>query len=242
MRLKFIERRFYMITITKRDGREVPFNAQKIENAINKAFLEVDGQLYETDTAHDIADAIYTEAQYKSFTVEEIQDAVEDYLMRSERRDVARAYIRFRYKKEIARTKSLAFKKAIISKLLAKDVQNQNANVDEASFGGRTGEAASLVSKQLALDEFVSPMAKAFIADSDKVNGFLMTGSGAASGLSQCSNCNGIPYRWSGGGGAGYLNSTSRKKLLSVKNLKYFSAKSLQPNSLTCPFTTKISL
>jgi len=36
-------------------------------------------------------------------TVETIQDWVEDYLMRSERRDVARAYIRYRYKKEVAR-------------------------------------------------------------------------------------------------------------------------------------------
>ena len=38
-----------------------------------------------------------------SIEVEDIQDLIEDYLMQSERRDVARAYIRYRYKKEVAR-------------------------------------------------------------------------------------------------------------------------------------------
>ena len=93
-------------------------------------------------------------------TVEEIQDLVEDYLMRSERRDVARAYIRYRYKKEVARNKKDDFIQAIREKLDASDIKNQNANVDEASFGGRTGEASSVVTKQLALDYLISPMAR----------------------------------------------------------------------------------
>ena len=41
--------------VIKRDGTKIPFNKEKIINAINKAFIEVDGQLYETDTAKDIA-------------------------------------------------------------------------------------------------------------------------------------------------------------------------------------------
>jgi anaerobic ribonucleoside-triphosphate reductase len=44
--------------ITKRNGEIVDFDKDKIINAINKAFLEVDGQLYETDTAIDIANEI----------------------------------------------------------------------------------------------------------------------------------------------------------------------------------------
>lgn len=44
-----------MVSIIKRNGVEVPFDAQKIINAINKAMVEVDGLLYETDTAEDIA-------------------------------------------------------------------------------------------------------------------------------------------------------------------------------------------
>ena len=47
-----------MVQILKRDGSLVPFNKNKIIVAINKAFLEVDGTLYETDTATDIANEI----------------------------------------------------------------------------------------------------------------------------------------------------------------------------------------
>lgn len=81
--------------------------------------------------------------------------------MRSERRDVAKAYIRYRYKKEVARQKKDDFIQAIRKKLDGSDIKNQNANVDEASFGGRIGEASSVVTKQLALDHIVSPMARA---------------------------------------------------------------------------------
>ena len=148
--------------IIKRDGTIVKFDRKRIENAINAAFLEVDGKLYETDTAEDIA--LDIEKTIKNspiqITVESIQDWIEDFLMRSERRDVARAYIRYRYKKEVARNHKDDFMNAIGEKLAAKNVQNQNANVDEYSFGGREGEAASLMTKQYALDYIVSKMAR----------------------------------------------------------------------------------
>ena len=149
--------------IVKRDGTQVPFDKQKIVNAINSAFLDVDGILYETDTAEDIADEIEVLVMKSSsdITVESIQNCVEDFLMRSERRDVARAYIRYRYKKEVARNYSNEFLGAISEKLQASNVQNQNANVDEHSFGGRMGEATELLTKRYALDFCVSPMAKA---------------------------------------------------------------------------------
>ena len=150
------------MNIIKRDGTIVKFDRKRIENAINAAFLEVDGKLYETDTAKDIA--LDIEKTIKNsptpVTVEFIQDQVEDFLMRSERRDVARAYIRYRYKKEVARNHKDDFMNAIGEKLAAKNVQNQNANVDEHSFGGREGEAASLMTKQYALDYIVSKMAR----------------------------------------------------------------------------------
>lgn len=148
--------------VIKRDGTIVPFDIEKIIVAINKAFVEVDGALYEEDTANDIAYEIGCKVANMTdcISVEEIQDLVEDYLMRSERRDVARAYIRYRYKKEVARNKKDDFIQAIREKLDASDIKNQNANVDEASFGGRTGEASSVVTKQLALDYLISPMAR----------------------------------------------------------------------------------
>ena len=147
--------------IIKRDGTKVPFDKDKIIRAINGAMLEVDGKVYEYDTAKDIANDIEKELENKSIIgVEEIQDMVEDYLMRSERRDVARAYIRFRYKKEVARGVKDDFIKAVEEKLTAKNVKNQNANVDERSFGGRMGEAASYMTKDYALKYLVSNKAR----------------------------------------------------------------------------------
>ena len=147
----------------------VPFSKGKIIAAINKALIEVDGQLYETDTAEDIANDIehillYTNEfesfKDQTFSVEDIQDLVEDFLMKSERRDVAKAYIRYRYKREVAREKRDDFTKAIGEKLSASNVQNQNANMDEESFGGRVGEASSLLTKTYALDHLISKKAR----------------------------------------------------------------------------------
>lgn len=151
-----------MVKIVKRDGTKVPFDKSKIVLAIHKALLEVDNVIYETDTANDIADeiSVYVHSTRKDVSVEDIQDMVEEYLMRSSRPDVARAYIRYRYKKEVSRNYSSDFIDAIKEKLNASNIQNQNANVDEASFGGRTGEATEVVTKKLALDFIVSPKAR----------------------------------------------------------------------------------
>lgn len=155
-----------MLQIQKRNGTLVPFDRQKIINAVNKALIEVDGQLYEDDTAKDIAkeieDAMYDldEEKVTAVSVEDIQDMVEDELMQSERRDVARAYIRYRYKQEAKRENEAIFIKTYSEKLEARNVQNQNANVDEYSFGGRMGEASSVMTKKYALDYIVSKMSR----------------------------------------------------------------------------------
>ena len=151
--------------IIKRDGTKVLFDKQKVIDAVNKALYEVDGCLYETETAEEIGEAVEAhvmgaEMLGETFTVEDIQDRVEDYLMQSERRDVARAYIRYRYKKEVARNYKDDFITAIGEKLSASNVQNQNANLDEKSFGGRIGEASSYMTKDYALRYIVSDMAR----------------------------------------------------------------------------------
>lgn len=150
-----------MLIVHKRDNTTVPFDKQKIINAINGALIEVDGKLYEEDTARDIAiDIEKSLANQTDVSIEELQNLVEEFLMRSERLDVARAYVRFRYKKEVARNYEHDFIDAIREKLNADNIQKQNANVDEDSFGGRTGEAAGVVTKKLALDYIISHMAK----------------------------------------------------------------------------------
>ena len=50
--------------------------------------------------------------------------------------------------------------KGIKEKLEAKNVQNQNANVDEKSFGGRVGEATRVITKEIALYDCMSEMAR----------------------------------------------------------------------------------
>lgn len=80
--------------------------------------------------------------------------------MASNRKDVARAQVRYRYLRTMARTQYDGFMNAIAEKLEASNVQNQNANVDEYSFGGRIGEANELMMKQYALDYCVSRMAR----------------------------------------------------------------------------------
>ena len=80
--------------------------------------------------------------------------------MRSEQRAVARAYIRHRYKREIARKQKTDFMEAVGEKLEARNPEGQNANVDECSFGGRIGEASRVLTKQYALDYLISEKAK----------------------------------------------------------------------------------
>lgn len=85
---------------------------------------------------------------------------VEDFLMRSERKDVAKTYIRYRYKREVARSGRDDFVKAFSEKINGTAIENQNANVDEMSFGGRVGAGSDLQMKKYALDYCVSDMAR----------------------------------------------------------------------------------
>lgn len=85
---------------------------------------------------------------------------VEDFLMRSERKDVAKTYIRYRYKREVARSGRDDFIKAFSEKINGVAIENQNANVDEMSFGGRVGAGSDLQMKRYALDYCVSDMAR----------------------------------------------------------------------------------
>ena len=146
--------------IKKRNGNIVAFDREKIIHAVNAAFLEVDGEVKDSLIAEDIATVVEYEAAFKDLTVEDVQDLVEEYLMSSDRKDVARAYIRFRFKREVAREQKKVFFDAISEKLEARNVKNQNANVDEHSFGGRMGEASDVMTKQYALDNCLSKMAK----------------------------------------------------------------------------------
>lgn len=153
--------------VRKRDGSLDTFNGEKIYNAVILAFEDIDGSLnsYAEDKATAITNyiaGVVEDCQQEGtiLSVEDIQDLIEEKLCASKRKDVAASYIRYRYKKKVAQNFQKDFIDAIREKLNADDVQNQNANVDEHSFGGRIGEASGVVTKQLALDYIVSEKAR----------------------------------------------------------------------------------
>lgn len=149
--------------VIKRDGSKVLFDKLKIFDAIIKAFAE---QYNATDAdmkacAIKIANDIECLSKDRELHVEEIQDIVERKLMDTRYKDVAKAYTNYRYLHGLARDQYKDLMKSVEEKLSARNVQNQNANVDEMSFGGRIGEMADLVAKKYALEYLVSPMARA---------------------------------------------------------------------------------
>ena len=95
-----------MITkIRKRDGREVPFNIEKIANAIFKAAGAAGGDDYDTalSLAEKVVQYIELVMDRKVPTVEEIQDAVEKVLIENGHARTAKKYILYRAERTCVR-------------------------------------------------------------------------------------------------------------------------------------------
>ena len=115
--------------VIKRDGTRVLFNPNKIVNAINKAMISAYGSVYESDTAEEIADLIGSRGV--DMSVEQIQDLVEGYLMKSEYPEVAKAYILYRDQRSKERMRQSKLLKAVMRRTEATAVENANANVTD---------------------------------------------------------------------------------------------------------------
>ena len=159
--------------VRKRDNTVERFNFGKIEKAIESAFDSCKKHIEATKKGNfddikknaviDILNCLkekYKEENDITVDVEDIQDNVEYCLMSSDFQEVAKSYIIYRYLHKLVRENQSKLTKDIRKKLLAEDVQNQNANVDEYSFGGRMGEASRLVTKKYALDLCMSRKAR----------------------------------------------------------------------------------
>ena len=148
-----------MAIVIKRDGTKVPFDKNKIATAINKAFEQVgySDLLSALRLAKDIESHI---GGCTEVSVEDIQDLVENEMIISGRTDSAKKFMEYRYIHKMARSQYDEFMRAVKKKISADDVQNQNANIDEYSFGGRIGEASRLLTKSYALDYCMSEMSK----------------------------------------------------------------------------------
>ena len=148
--------------VIKRDGRKVEFDSSKIANAVIRAFNSVYSNNL-TDEMTSFAQRIADDVAEKNsdMSVEDIQNIVIKKLMASKYKEVATAYVEYKHLHEMARSQYAALMDAVGEKLSGKNIENQNANVDEHSFGGRIGEATRIVTKQFALEYLISPMARA---------------------------------------------------------------------------------
>ena len=132
-------------SVLKRDGRRVDFNNQKIVAAILKAMDVTDGG-EDIVLAAQIAQTI-SELDKDVMTVEEIQEVVENHLMNSPRQEVAKEYIRYRNKRNIARkAKSNEIFETIIQ-AQSNDITRENANMNADTPAGMMMKFASEATK-----------------------------------------------------------------------------------------------
>lgn len=149
--------------VCKRDGSIVPFDEQRVYAAISAAYADVYGELTEEkeDEVSQVTDNVIDTINLFTDTihVETIQDIVEQELSAIDFY-VAKDYITYRYKRAMARNDYNSLIDMVSEKLNAERVENQNANVDERSFGGRIGSMSSAVAKHYALNYCMSKTAK----------------------------------------------------------------------------------
>lgn len=137
--------------IIKRDGRTQEYSWEKVENVVCKAFGSV-GQEVPDKFLEQLKQSVESAIKNKdSFTVEEMQDIIQKELIKRNKYDVVESFILYRNKRTEIREQNSDLVKNITKKLNGTNIENQNANVDEMSFGGRIGEATRVVTKNDAL-------------------------------------------------------------------------------------------
>ena len=137
------------MVVIKRDKSQVPFDADKIVSAISKAG-EVDEQL-KFQIAHDI------EQLGSTISVEEIQNLVEERLMASQYKDVARNYVRYRYKRELIRQSALERNVLEIIDVKNEYVNGENSNKNPQIFSTQRDYIAGEVSKDISMRLLIPP-------------------------------------------------------------------------------------
>jgi ribonucleoside-triphosphate reductase len=143
--------------VIKRNGEKVDYDLEKISIAIAAAFEELGEVFEDDDVLHNIDFTIQT-SHPESIGVEEIQDIVEEALWNNGYYRQGRLYTRYRYDRELDRLN--AEQREVDAKLRGANIENQNANIDEMSFGGRKGEASNVVMKDYALNHCMSKMSR----------------------------------------------------------------------------------
>ena len=143
-----------MKNIIKRCGKIEQMSKKKIFDSIQKAndSVKEDDRLTQKQIKRICESVVeFCETLEEPIDIDVLEDVIEQKIMANGGYEVAKRYITYRYEKERVRQN-----KNLTEKLTASNVQNQNANVDEFSFGGRTGEAAEYITKEYALKNLIS--------------------------------------------------------------------------------------
>ena len=150
-------------TVLKRDGRQVGYNEEKIKAAIRKAMIAAEVSDDEA-LIQRIADRIGMRGK-SQMTVEDIQDMVENELMKSPYKQVARTYIKYRHSRNVARKAGTAnvFKEIINAK--NNDITRENANMNADTPAGMMMKFASETTKPFVDDYLLSEEAREAVAD-----------------------------------------------------------------------------
>ena len=149
--------------IQKRDGRIVPYEADKIVEAIHKANNEVD-EKYRADEGliREILDSAEKEGEGKDIlTVEHVQDMIEEHLVQHNKYTLSKKYIVYRYQRSLLR-KSNTTDESILklirneNKELAEENSNKNTRLASTQRDYIAGEVSRDVTKRLLLPEHIS--------------------------------------------------------------------------------------
>ena len=145
--------------IIKRNGSEVTFDVDKIENAIAKANAEVNGEERLTNREIRFAALNVTDECMEAghtVTVEEVQDLVEDQLMALDHFEVARKYIIYRYVQNQRRQKNTTDDKILsLIECNNEEVKQENSNKNPTVVSVQRDYMAGEVSKDLVQRELL---------------------------------------------------------------------------------------
>ena len=151
------------MTVIKRNGKIEKLSKKKIFNSISNAnnSVEENVRLTQKDISEITENILNSlnmmrpEGCPDPIDIDVLENIIENNLMDYKGYDVAKRYIKYRYEKERVRNLN-----GLTEKIMGKNVQNQNANLDEFSFSGRMGEAASYITKDYALNHLISKKSK----------------------------------------------------------------------------------
>ena len=151
-----------MIEVLKRDKKTKEcFQEHKIHHAIESAYLSV-GKSIDEDVFECVLERLGVREisdENTLINVEDIQDGIEKCLFDYDV-EVAISFHDYRLTHKLIRNEKKGLAREFAKKLMCENIENQNANVDEYSFGGRMAEASNVYKKDFALNNCVSKQTK----------------------------------------------------------------------------------